>query len=201
MSNLQNNLSRPVCYGSREVVDEEARLPKTMVHWFREFGVTFDPAGGTGYAVRKELKIGCGSPVRRFRALPHLGLLQICDGFFDRWANSVGAETALPKSRSEFVVAMGILLESAKLYKVDAEEQIASLEEQLSSVETEIDEVRSENRDLEAHVRYFGLSDRLIRRLWKRYQWQISYLRSKRGRIKSELKFQQLRHSEVEKSI
>lgn len=193
MSNLQNNLRIQVRYGSRDAVDEEARLPKTMVHWFREYGVAFDPHSGTGYGVRRTLKTGCGSPVRYFRALPHLGLLQICDGYFDRWANSVGAETLLPKSRAEFVAAMEFLLASAELAKIDPETEIVSLEEDLSSVEREIAELQVENLDLAAHVQYFGRSERWIKKLWSRYQWQLSSLRSNRQHIANHLKFQRMR--------
>lgn len=193
MSNLQNNLRIQVRYGSRDAVDEDARLPKTMAHWFREYGVAFDPHSGTGYGVRRTLKTGCGSPVRYFRALPHLGLLQICDGYFDRWANSVGAETSLPKSRAEFVAAMEFLLASAELAKIDPEVKIGSLEEDLSTVEREIAEFQDENSDLEAHILYFGRSERWIKKLWKSYQWRLSSLRSKRQYIAGNLKFQRLR--------
>jgi hypothetical protein len=165
MSNVQNNLRLPVRYGSRESIDETARLPKTMAHWFRDYGVVFDVKSGTGYGVRRTMKAGCGSPVRYFRALPHLGLLQICDGYFDRWANSIGAETSLPKTRAEFVAAM----------------------------EREIAELQDENLDLEAHVLYFGRSERWIKKLWSRYQWRLSFLRAKRQYIVGNLKFQRMR--------
>ncbi len=34
--------------------------------------------------------------------------MQICDGDFDRWANSVGNEVSMPKNRTEFEKAMEI---------------------------------------------------------------------------------------------
>lgn len=196
MTRLQNNLRFPVRYGSRDKGDEDARLPKTMGHWFSEFGVRFDPLSGTGYGVRRDLKLGCGSPIRYFRALPHLGVLQICDGYFDRWANSVGAETSLPKNRVEFVAAMKFLLASAELAKIDAEAEIVSLEEELSSVDQEISELRNDNLDLEAHVHYFGLSERWIKKLWKYYQRRLASLGDKRRRIAGDLKFQRMREQQ-----
>jgi hypothetical protein len=193
MSKLQNNLRLPVQYGSRELVDEEARLPKTMAHWFRDYGVAFNAEIGTGRGVRRTLKVGCAGPVRYFRALPHCGLLQICDGYFDRWANSVGAETQLPKTRAEFVAAMEFLLASAELANVDPAKEISSLENDLAAADREIEELQSENRDLDIHVRYFGRSAPWIRNLWRRYQRRLSSLRSLRQRISRKLKFQRMR--------
>ena len=39
---------------------------------------------------------------RCIRVLYHLNLIQICDGEMDRWANSVGAESSIPKTHKEF---------------------------------------------------------------------------------------------------
>lgn len=52
-------------------------------------------------------------PHRLIRVLPHLGLMQICDGNFDRWANSVGAEIEMPKTKAQFETALGLLIEEA----------------------------------------------------------------------------------------
>ncbi len=190
MSCLQNNLRTEPRYGSRDSVDENARLPKTMPHWFREHGIKFDANIGAGYGTRTNHRLGCGSPVRHFRALPHLGVLQICDGYFDRWANSVGAETALPKTRAEFTVAIKYLLSVAKIADIDPEKEIASLVDDLRAVNDEIAELQLNNADLAAHVRYFGRSKRWIGRLWKRHLRKMAYLRSRRVRIAKEIKFQ-----------
>jgi hypothetical protein len=194
MSKLQNNRNIPVVYGSREVPNEDARLPKSMTHWFREFGITFDRHAGTGYGVRKSLKIGCGEPVRHFRALPHLGLLQVCDGYFDRWANSVGAETALPKSRAEFVAAIEWLLAEAVLAKIDPAVETENLTKRIERVEADIAEERLENSDLEYHVRVYGFTSKWVRNLWRRYQWRLGYSYRELTRLKGYLKYQQSRH-------
>lgn len=39
---------------------------------------------------------------RRYRVLVEQNLFQVCDCKFDRWANSVGNETRLPKNESQF---------------------------------------------------------------------------------------------------
>lgn len=195
MSALQNNRRLPIVYGSLEHPVEDARLPKTMPHWFREFGITFDAGTGHGYARRRELKIGCGEPLRRFRALPNLGLLQICDGYFDRWANSVGAEVPLPKSRIEFVAAMQILLAEAKLAKIDPAEEIDRLSGNIAEIEKDIAKLHAENADLAYNVRFFGRTSRWIRVLWKRYQWDLKNLEQILRRKKGYLKYQKTRLS------
>jgi hypothetical protein len=193
MSSLQNNPRIALRYGSRDNVDETARLPKTMVHWFREHGIKFHAESGVGYGTRKSLVEGCGTSVRHFRALPHLGLIQICDGYFDRWANSVGTETSLPKTRAEFATAIEHLLSHSKIAKIDPEVELESLLRDLETVDRDVAELRNENLDLESHVRYFGRSKRWIARLWSRYQRELSYLHWKRDRIVKKIRFQRMR--------
>ncbi len=48
-------------------------------------------------------------PGRRFRVLPHLDRMDICDGAFDRWANSGGASVHLPLSPAEATAALATL--------------------------------------------------------------------------------------------
>ena len=193
MSRVQNNLRINLLYGSRANIDEGARLPKTMPHWFSDYGINFELDSGTGYGRRKNLLQGCGSPVRYFRALPHLGLLQICDGYFDRWANSVGAETTLPKTRAEFKVALDYLLSVGKIAPIDPEKEIASLVENLDFIDVRIEETQLNHADLEAHVRHFGRSKRWIARLWTRYQRELALLRAKRMQIIKDIGFQKRR--------
>jgi uncharacterized protein (UPF0335 family) len=110
-----------------------------MAHWFAQAGIYFDAKSMTGYSYRKEHLIGCAKHIRHFRALPHLGLLQVCDGYLDRWANSVGAEVSLPKSLSEFRAILPVLLASAELFrKLTAEEMIQAEAERIERCDREL---------------------------------------------------------------
>lgn len=51
---------------------------------------------------------------RRYRVTDR-GTFQICDGNFDRWANSVGAEVPIPRNEKEFDQALKSLREMSQI--------------------------------------------------------------------------------------
>lgn len=83
--------------------------PKSLKHWFEQSGFRMT------YIYRKwrQYPMGYSKKLdRHIRVLPHLNVMQICDGNFDRWANSVGGEIAMPTTHQEFKNALRILLET-----------------------------------------------------------------------------------------
>jgi hypothetical protein len=102
------------------------RLSRSMRHWFEKAGIYQGKAyglhrkwrRGNGYLLAKTRKArfvaGTRDGIRNFRVLSHLGIMQICDGYFDRWANSVGAEVPLPRTEAEFVAALDTLLRDSE---------------------------------------------------------------------------------------
>lgn len=54
-------------------------------------------------------------PNRIFRILFHLGYVQVCDGFFDRWANSVGGAIPIKTNKKDFYQSLDHLVKISKL--------------------------------------------------------------------------------------
>lgn len=68
-------------------------VPKQFRHWAAEYGFRREARYSKEYFVNRRTK-------RRMRVLP--SKLQLCDGDFDRWANSMGFETTIPRNQNEF---------------------------------------------------------------------------------------------------
>lgn len=97
------------------------RLPKSLKHWAGKSGFyAFSRRQWRrdGYFVAASAKAehikGCRSKSRVIRVLPHLDRMDICDGYFDRWANSMGASTPMPKTEAEFTAALATLLKKSR---------------------------------------------------------------------------------------
>jgi hypothetical protein len=104
----------------------EKRLPKQMRHWCEQAGLH---ARGWQKARnwRREnviyasgrraiLIAGCRDAERFVRILPHLDRMDICDGDFDRWANSMGASISpIPRTEAAFNEAIKTLLKKARV--------------------------------------------------------------------------------------
>lgn len=89
--------------------DPVLSVPKQFWHWAEAF--KFRPWGWKRRRFRKlafQLRHPSG---RRMRINCH-GELQLCDGDFDRWANSVGASAPLPQTQAAFRSAMARMLTS-----------------------------------------------------------------------------------------
>jgi hypothetical protein len=102
------------------VINEERRLPSRMRHWFEKAGIgriQRDWASSNfifGETRRKRFTKGTMDGRRNFRVLPHLDRIYICDGNFDRWANSTGASVPMPRTEREFMAALDELLRLAQ---------------------------------------------------------------------------------------
>ncbi len=160
---------KSVVYGTRDVPLESAALPKQIKHWFAEFGIRFDPASGTGYGRRRSLTEGCSERYRHFRALPHCGILQICDGDLDRWANSVGAEVELPKTRRDFRRAMARLLAEAKLCRVPMSDRIRHAAELVDRRDSNLTALEERYGDVVDWVKRYGPCYRSDRKVMHYY--------------------------------
>lgn len=90
------------------MIEEEKRLPKQFGHWARRARFSFVRFGKhqfpDNFYGKSKLRAYRKKPeeTRRLRALTHKGWMQICDGNFDRWANSSGAKCRLPATQAEF---------------------------------------------------------------------------------------------------
>jgi hypothetical protein len=98
--------------GERNVSIEDARIfskdfLSRLRHWMKAEGYKFrwDRRYGFVSVRRRDL------PGRQFRILLHLDLFQICDGNFDRWANSTGAQVRIPRTRDELRMSLPLLVD------------------------------------------------------------------------------------------
>ncbi|MFZ3482113.1 hypothetical protein [Sphingomonas sp. 3-13AW] len=108
------------------LIDQNRRVPGAMRHWFERAGIYQSKGFGMhrawrrhnyidGSSRRTKLTAGTADGRRRFRVLPHIARMDICDGYFDRWANSLAASVPMPRTQAEFDAAIERLLElSAK---------------------------------------------------------------------------------------
>jgi len=117
------------------LIDSTRQLPKSMRHWFERAGIyqgkrygmhrrwrTYNHIHGTSHKARFAAGTMDGS--REFRVLPHLDRMDICDGNFDRWANSTAASVPMPRTQAEFEAALVELVErsATKLCRVAPQE-------------------------------------------------------------------------------
>ncbi|UTU07983.1 hypothetical protein CcrC1_gp297 [Caulobacter phage C1] len=105
----------------KTVIDENRKAPKQLRHWAQRHGLyltRFKKHGWRDYPILKTRKsrftVGCRDPERHIRVLPHLGRMDICDGYMDRWANSLAASVPMPLTQAEFDGAIGELLAKAR---------------------------------------------------------------------------------------
>jgi hypothetical protein len=117
------------------LIDGTRPLPDGMRHWFERAGIyqskryglhrrwrTYRHIHGTSRKAR--FAAGTMEGSREFRVLPHLDRMDICDGNFDRWANSTAASVPMPRTQAEFEAALVELVErsAARLCRVDTQE-------------------------------------------------------------------------------
>lgn len=106
------------------LIDDTRPLPEGMRHWFERAGIyqckrygmhrrwrTYRHIHGSSRKARFAAGTMDGS--RTFRVLPHLDRMDICDGNFDRWANSKAASVPMPRTQAEFEAALDELVAKA----------------------------------------------------------------------------------------
>lgn len=104
--------------------DPTRPLPKSLRHWAGKAGIYLQARRYNKdwrrrryfYATsRRTAYIQDGVDDRRhFRVLPHINRMDICDGDFDRWANSLGASVPMPTTEAEFMAAVQTLLKKSR---------------------------------------------------------------------------------------
>lgn len=101
-------------------VDETRRAPKQLRHWAQQHGLylnRFRKSSWRGYPMfytsKARFVAGTRDDRRYIRVLPHLNRMDICDGYFDRWANSMGASVPMPQTKDEFNDAVATLLKKS----------------------------------------------------------------------------------------
>lgn len=105
------------------IEDEDRPMPKSLRLWAQRAGFHM-PKGyhrswrrdGTFIAKsRKAAHVtGCREPRRFIRVLPHIDRIDICDGYFDRWANSTGASAPMPRNEQDFNATLARLLKESE---------------------------------------------------------------------------------------
>ena len=112
------------------------KIPKQMRHWFNRAGI-YQPKNYGGYrgwyrnnflfaeTKKKVFTDKTRDGERNFRVLPHLDRMDICDGYFDRWANSTGASVPMPKTEAEFKQALITLVQLSKMRVLETHETIS----------------------------------------------------------------------------
>jgi hypothetical protein len=96
-------------------------IPKQMKYWldFAGWKIHKKSSGNDYiYATSKKPQYvqNTAENIRRLRVLGHTGLIEICDGYFDRWANSVGMSLPIPKNEDEFIETMKRLMSEAEIH-------------------------------------------------------------------------------------
>lgn len=101
-------------------IENPKRLPKQMKHWLNRAGIygsgRYERRYNYFYGSSRKKKFTAGTATQRrhFRVLPHLDRMDICDGNFDRWANSMGASIhPIPRTQAEFDAAITTLVKKA----------------------------------------------------------------------------------------
>lgn len=100
--------------------EKEVKLPRNIRHWAKSRGLVIVedhfPGGFYMRSKKKEFIKGTNESQRYFRILGHINYFQICDGSFDRWANSVGYTLPIPMTRKEFDKALDELVTKADVH-------------------------------------------------------------------------------------
>lgn len=103
------------------LIDSTRQLPKGMRRWFERAGIYQCKRYGLhrrwrrdrfifGSSRSRKLAEGTRDGKRNFRVYPHLDQMYVCDGNFDRWANSTAATVPMPRTQAEFDAAIERLL-------------------------------------------------------------------------------------------
>jgi hypothetical protein len=99
----------------------KARFPKSIRHWVEQAG--FRVVTGRWWrrhgclmarSTRPDHIRGCRDRKRYIRITPHVNRIDICDGFFDRWANSTGAFAEMPTTKAQFDATLEMLLKKSR---------------------------------------------------------------------------------------
>lgn len=160
-------------------------LPKSFAHWCRRHGIRWD--GYTGTSCRPAHRAGLGDPIRHFRALPHLGLFQVCDGNFDRWANSLGGEVTMPRTMAEFDRALADLLAAAVVATPTPETVAGSIAWRIAHCEERERWLHDDYGDMAAWAAKHGRHGKWLRSALAKYESRLSGLRRERKRLKRRL--------------
>lgn len=104
----------------------QVKLPRNIRHWAKARGLVissdyFNDGALYMHSSKREFTKGIVDDRRHFRILGHVNYFQICDGDFDRWANSVGTTLPIPMTRVEFDAAIDELVANAEVPELTVE--------------------------------------------------------------------------------
>jgi hypothetical protein len=93
----------------KEYQSEAQPMPPSLREWMEAEGISVDSYNDPVYLSGRSRLHRWGEK-RNFRILPHLNRMDICDGDYDRWANSMGASVPMPKTKQQLGTALKELL-------------------------------------------------------------------------------------------
>lgn len=176
------------------VVPKVAKLPKQFKHWCEKAGIYIDywsndSAHAHMSTRRAQYLKGCLHHERYFRVLGLPGLIEVCDGNMDRWANSVSLQMPIPMTEKEFGETIALLTTPRALDMESIEREREYRNENIRRATDELIELEKENEGIISWVRKWGQPRSKYfqreRRYMKRYLWS-------RRRLEKELNRQRL---------
>ncbi|USN15329.1 hypothetical protein KIKIMORA_01830 [Brevundimonas phage vB_BpoS-Kikimora] len=111
--------------------DPNRPMPKSLRHWAGKVGIYLHGGYSRDWRRRRYFYASsrrtayiqdCADDRRFFRVLPHINRMDICDGYFDRWANSLGASVPMPTTEAEFMSAVQTLLKKSRKRALEIKE-------------------------------------------------------------------------------
>ena len=172
----ENGYTLPEC--------KEVKLPRNIRHWARSRGLVVSYAEGDSIYLRserKEFTNGIVDRSRHFRILGHINYFQICDGDFDRWANSVGRTLPVPMTRAEFDATLDELVATAELRDLSEDRINEDADRQISWALNAIEALEDRYGGVVAWANTYGRHGKWVRRWVNRYQSGVA---KERGKIR-----------------
>lgn len=163
---------------------KEVKLPRNICHWARSRGlvVSYVEGGTIGLrSERKEFTSGIVDRSRHFRILGHINYFQICDGDFDRWANSVGRTLPIPMTRAEFDAALDELVATAELRELSEDRVNEDADRQIRWALDGAAALERRYGGVVAWAKTYGRHGKWVRRWVNRYE---SGMAKERGKIR-----------------
>ena len=165
---------------------KEVKLPRNIRHWAKARGLIVDgdyfkDGGLYMHSRRKEFTRGILDGSRHFRILGHVNFFQICDGDFDRWANSVGRTLPVPMTRAEFDAALDELVETAEHRELSEQRINEDADRRVRWALNAIEALEERYGDVVAWANVYGRHGKWVRRSVNRYQSGVA---KERGKIR-----------------
>lgn len=153
----------------------QVKLPRNIRHWATSRGLVingdyFKDGSLYMHSERLEFTRGILDSRRHFRILGHLNYFQICDGDFDRWANSVGKILPIPMKRDDFDATLDKLVATAETRELTEERINEDADRHIRWALNEIERLHDRFGDVVAWANANGRHGKWVRGWVHRYQ-------------------------------